>query len=165
MALAVVDIQGFNLIDEEKCWRFYPKEITIYDGVRTNYYLLEPPIAYQKLSSLNKRQVRFDEKLHGLRYSNGDVAYNKISRILSSILQSSQQIYVKGYQKYQYLLNLNLKNVEIINLETWKELNLPKLSKSSPSCFNHLKYVGRCYCSNTNCLSIYNWLKINVLNK
>lgn len=52
---------------------------------------------------------------------------------MTPILHKTKQIYVKGSQTFQYLLSLNLKEVEIINLETLKEMNPLKLSKSLPS--------------------------------
>lgn len=165
--VVIVDIQGFNLKNEDSFWGFYPKEITIYDGHKLNYYLLKPPTPYQNLSPINKQQVRCIERLHGLIYSNGNVEYYEISKTLKSILQNLDLIYVKGSQKYQYLIDLNLKNVKIINLETWEENVPPKIPSSiSPSCFNHSKYIRRWSCSTSNCIFLYKWLiNNNVLNR
>jgi hypothetical protein len=72
MKTVSVDIQGFNLKIKSYKWEFYPKEISTYDGCCLENYLLKPSTPFSELSSINKKQVRYDEeKIHGIRYSDG----------------------------------------------------------------------------------------------
>lgn len=159
MKWIVVDIQGFNHPE------FYPKEISFINEQQQNaHYLLKPPVPYSTLSDDVKKQVRFLERHHhGLKYSSGCITDTDFDEILRNHLIDVEIVYVKGYQKHQFLekrlSNLLRETPSVVNLE-FSDLELvPNLCKDLPYCFNHTdnkKYM----CSLRNVFKLYNYLLI-----
>jgi hypothetical protein len=100
MRIALVDIQGFTVDG----W-FVPKELSIEIGFKHCHYIFKPPQPFATLSNQDKKTAVYLEKnVHGLRYSNGDVKYSKINKILESkLLYAADYIYVRGEQQAEFL--------------------------------------------------------------
>jgi hypothetical protein len=162
MKTVSVDIQGFNLKIKSYKWEFYPKEISTYDGCCLENYLLKPSTPFSELSSINKKQVRYDEeKIHGIRYSDGDIDSNDIQHILSEALKNYDVVYVKGHQKYEYLKQI-LPHLEIKNIEN--EEDAPKFIKRSAKFFGR-NNDGQKWCDGiTNCIILQHGVEKNVNN-
>jgi hypothetical protein len=140
-------------------WGFYPKEISTYDGCCLENYLLKPSTSFSELSSINKKQVRYDEEnIHGLRYSDGDINSNDIQQILSEALKNYDTVYVKGHQKNEYLKQI-LPHLEIKNIEN--EEDALKFIERPAKCFGR-NNDGRKWCDGiTNCIILQHWVEKN----
>lgn len=141
---AVVDIQGFAFGPNE----FIVKELAVRIGVQLNHYVFKPPKPYYVLNAKEKRTVRYSEnRLHGLRYSRGNVEYSELRNILFAI--NVDRIFVKGHQKHRLLLEYQLEP-EIVNLERliWH----PKIKPAMPACLNHYNGLFKCTINVVNIL-------------
>lgn len=158
--VVVCDIQGFNLYNTTlNRWDFHPKEISIVIKNKSYNCLLKPKIAFQLLSDINKKQVRFEERhIHGLRYSSGDVPNENILDFLN-ILKKYTRIYIKGHQKFQYLKQkLHLSDDKLINVENMPDFSsIPSFKYNTSLCLHHCG--KRIQCSETNSKLLYNWLE------
>lgn len=158
MKVVSINIQGFNLFSNEK-WFFHPKEVTVTNGLQTNHYLLKPMVEFKLLSRKNKKQVCFEEKIHGLRYSSGYINFNEINNILMELLPEYDTVYTKGNQNYEYLKTVCeqlLPNIKIINVETLNLWEQPMFKNKPLMCLDHFR-SGRC--STTHALVLHNWLQ------
>jgi hypothetical protein len=115
--IAFVDLQGFIVND-----RFILKEIcfsianhdddnnhhnNIFNPPLNHHFIFKPPFDYNQLSGkwlINAYWLTHCH--HGLRWSQGDLAYNKISECVAPLLQKNLLIFVKGEQKIDWLREL-----------------------------------------------------------
>lgn len=130
--LLVIDIQGFLLQEG-----FLVKELAISDGKMLNHYIFKPNVPYNKLSSIDKRQIRWLEKNHhSLCYSDGYVNLSELSNILERFVSSDVEvIFTKGHQKAEVLrqhLDKPIINLEYVN-------DIPKLIPTTTNCCMHHK--------------------------
>lgn len=159
MKIAAVDLQGF-LIDG----RFYPKELSIKINEQSLHLLIKPPIEYHFLSEADRKQVRYlEQSFHGLQYSSGYVEYHLVQEILKKCLYDVDIIYIKGYQKEQFLQSIvDIDPTKIINIEKLENsVSLPKFEKGVPFCLYHIKSSKYYKCSLRNCEKLSYWLHTN----
>jgi len=125
----IIDMQGFIIQDE-----FVPKELAITNnGKDVHLYLFKPPIKFSKLSEKDKRQARWLERHHhGLPFSCGFIPLAHIDDILDLFIGPNNIVYVKGYQKKDYLTKYLLN--EVVNLENDTCVNLVK---ANHNCIYH----------------------------
>lgn len=134
----VVDMEGFYTP------KFTPKELAISDGLKTNHYVFKPAIPFENLTNRWKQNVRWlENNLHNIPYVDGHVEYKEIKNILKKFTENASCIYVKGYQKKEFLDKI-LDHV-VINLEN--AAGVPNLTKSECDCFYHTK---------SSCCSLHN---------
>lgn len=144
VTIAVVDIQGFTLENNE----FIVKELAVRIGGQLNHYVFKPPKPFYKLTSKEKRSVKYSEnRLHGLRYSSGHIEYSELRNILCAI--NVNRIFVKGHQKHRLLEEYQLKP-DIVNLE--RVIWHPKIQLDVPACLNHYDGLFRCAVNVVNIL-------------
>lgn len=158
MKFVVVDFQGFCVSGQ-----FYPKELAIYDGRCTSHFIFKPPCEFNSLSSDEKKSVRYLEREHhGLKYSKGYVTLEEIPAIIKDFLMSPDIIYVKGYQKINFLeekfREMDISDYpRITNLEAneW----IPSLQEffKYPMCMAHSEQ-GKRMCSIAICKELYDWI-------
>jgi hypothetical protein len=92
-----VDIQGFFNTN------FVPKEMSItLDGINVYNYLFKPTTPYNKLSTKERREVRWlENNHHKIRYSDGFIHAGDIKAILRKF--KFDTIVVRGHQKAEFL--------------------------------------------------------------
>lgn len=95
-----MDVQGFKIADN----KFIVKEVGIlFDGNRTAHYIFKPPFDWTFLSYEHKRQATWLRKYyHGLHWNDGYIEYDRLSNLLTAMLQS-RIVMVKGLEKKQWL--------------------------------------------------------------
>lgn len=99
MKFAVVDIQGYTLPEE-----FIPKEVSIKVWNRHGNFLFTPSYLYICLNKKNKGIANvIKNKILGIRYSYGDIAYRELDSILQEYLSDLDYVYVRAHQKYDFL--------------------------------------------------------------
>lgn len=158
MKFIVVDIQGFCIPE------FTPKELVLYDGYQTNYYLFRPSCSFSCLPDDVMKQVKFLQGTHHcIPYNSGHVALDDIPDIFRThiIDEGVDRVYIKGQLKRTYLEQFLPTDITIINLEdVW---DCPKLKRGVPLCMNHLikVYNKSCICSLNNAILLYDF----VINK
>lgn len=161
MKIAVVDLQGYALPEE-----FILKEITIHVGDKHGHFLLKPPYPFSQLSERNRRIVNLAEnKLIGIRYDYGLIAYEELDSILQYYLSDVHFVYVRGHQKYDFLqekLTDTWNDVKLVNIERISISNPPKIviNDTSSVCPYHMHGLYRC--TEINVKNIHNWL-VNIL--
>lgn len=145
MKVVVFDVQGFIING-----KFSPKEMCINNGHQMVHFILKPPKKFFLLTPEEKKQVQWLENNHfNLRYSDGFVSYEEVGNILGKYLNDVDLVYVKGHQKYDFLINELSDKVCVINVENY-ECPFPNFEKKHPMCMSH-KGKGPRMCSMTNC--------------
>ncbi|KAK9878076.1 hypothetical protein WA026_020714 [Henosepilachna vigintioctopunctata] len=138
MKFVTLDIQGFTIADE-----FVAKELGIYTGTKTAHFIFKPPQEYSALSTRDKKSVSYLERHHhGLRYSDGYVNYEEINSILTKYLTDVNIVYVKGCQKYNFIVGrfneIGGTFPLVLNVEL-SDCNppVPNLERKIPICMSH----------------------------
>lgn len=164
MKLAVIDIQGFVLYDENGILQFFPKELTVLsERKQMNHYLLEIQTSFKHLSTINKALVKQAERTHGLSYSGKGLSTEYMLDILYDILFDFDVVYVIGEHKLKFLQQLEekLPNLKIQNLEASNLWNLPILEGEIPLCLNHTRKNKNC--TSANCVKLFEWVSTYLL--
>ena len=158
---AVVDIEGFQVKN-----KFYVKELAVFNlrDETTKQWIFRSPFPYNSIAVKDKKTVYHCEKyLHRIRWSRGYTEYNQLQPILSSFANSGDTIYVKGYQKTQYIRGLLPKSVEIKDLEN---LNCPKFEEleavkvESPCVIT--SHLDSSHCALRKAVAFATWLNSRV---
>ncbi|KAK9882897.1 hypothetical protein WA026_023696 [Henosepilachna vigintioctopunctata] len=137
MKFVTLDIQGFTIADE-----FVAKELGIYTGTKTAHFIFKPP------------------------QEHGYVNYEEINSILTKYLTDVNIVYVKGCQKYNFIVG-RFNEIGgggggtfplVLNVEL-SDCNppVPNLERKIPICMSHTGR-GSQKCSLSNCIDLYDWL-------
>lgn len=101
----IVDFQGFKSSND-----FIFKEVAILTLEQESipyFFFFQSPILWQDLSKQSISCIRWlEQNYHGIRYSSGDIPYNKLQETLESTLGNAVKIYVKGSEKKKCLQDL-----------------------------------------------------------
>ena len=98
----LVDIQSFmskkaHIIKEVCC-------VHLNENTQPRTMLFLPPYSWESLSPADKKCNRWlSRDFHGLRWSSGDITYERLHSILQSVLQPAERIFVKGDNKIRQL--------------------------------------------------------------
>lgn len=155
MKFVVIDMQGFCIPD------FFPKELAIYDGKRIAHFLIKSPKPlFAILDPTIIAQIKYVQgNVHGLFYGSGDVAYEDLPAILKNHLQNVDAVYVKGGDKWRFLLNvLDGLPIEVINTE--HSIGCPKFDMQPAACLNHtiINQNRKTRCAINHCKALYSWI-------
>lgn len=166
MKIAIVDIQAFYIENKLR-----PKEITIKFKTKRHHFLLDAPYNFTDLSPNDRKTVVTTQKYHGIKYSASRyVDYNKINIILNDHLSDVDVVYVRGNQKYDYLmskaweLDLKINVVDVAKFDSTcinnccQLKNPPKIEATSlpDECSHHSSLPARC--TNNICEDISHWV-------
>lgn len=153
----VVDLQGFR----RPFNGFTLKELAVLavdQEAEPSTLLFEPPYEWKNLSARYKSENSWLERnLHGLSWSSGDIPYEDIKLVLSTVMYDVQKIYVKGSEKKHWLQNI-LKDVQIVDmldLDCPSLESLKKVSKTT-NCTHHNILNSNCSAQNVKLLR--DWL-------
>lgn len=144
----IIDIQGFN-IEKNK---FIPKELAAYDGNKVCHYIFRSPFSMNLLEpEFHKQATWLTNNHHGISWNEGYTPCYKIQKILNSLADCTNKIYVKGKEKANYIRQYVTKPV----MEFEEK---PNLKQSEPKCFYHIN--SHCMCSLSNVYFLYeNFIK------
>lgn len=166
LLVGVIDMQGFNLCNSEKKFKFFAKEITITNGQQTEHFLIKPPTPFYCLNDESKRHVVYEEKhYHCLLYSSGYVNYSNAMIHLNKLLSGFEAVYVKGSQKYlllkqcKFICEENKRKIFEVDVNFHVYSHIPQFKKQIPKCMNHtpLGYYET-MCSKSNAIDLLNSL-------
>lgn len=140
-----IDVQGFLNNN------FVPKELSItYDGKRVYTYMFKSPINFMRLSSDEKKEVRWlENNHHTIQYSDGFIEPGEIGVILRRF--PCNCVYVKGHQKKNFLKKFFF--CEIINVEEDCSGVDVKFDKEYHKCIYHGDAFS--ICGYVNVLKLY----------
>lgn len=144
-----VDIQGFKDCQNN----FIIKEFALSTKEFTLVYLIKPPYSYLKLSSDEKRRVKWIEKNRGIYWSEGNIDYREFKRLVIPILQN-RTIIMKGLEKQKWIKEL-CDNCFLIDIEEKGSPNFASLYESYCECkssFNCFSHKNACALKNAICI-------------
>ena len=146
-----IDMQGFNC-----SFGYFPKELSIYDGIRCSNYLFKPPFKRSMLSAEDLKVVTWTEEYHGMEWDSGYIELNEIDEILKNIYEfyKNPKIYVKGNEKTNFLKKF-LDEDCIYAIPIGRDPKLSKFKKI-PECYFH-KNVNPWHCALANVKLLYNY--------
>lgn len=158
--ITVVDLQGFHIQNGG----YQIKELVIFKGCQSNYFLFKPKIPFTFLDSRDRVIVYHSEEYHGLKYEKGYVDYDLLNDILKTNFIDSEIIYLRGRMKCTFLngkfQELDITAPKIVNIENFDSKSrwpdCPKIQKATPLCLNHSNREG--VCALNNCQAIKNWV-------
>lgn len=156
----IVDVQGFKGNNGE----FIVKELAYLDpnepAAVPQLVTFQPPFSWYDLpSAIKSINLWLKYSFHGLNWSDGDVPYNKLTEVCSSLLDSSPTrhviVWVKGAQKKEWMQPYfsNIRNLE--------ELGCPSLKSQGfrpPIVCTHHLPGWKENCAVQNISAIKNWL-------
>ena len=95
-----IDIQGFNY-----SFGYIPKELAIYDGIRSANFLFKPPFDKKVLPDDDMKMVSWAEEYHGLEWDFGNIDLNEINGILNKVHNDFKKpiFFLKGNEKAKFL--------------------------------------------------------------
>lgn len=153
----IVDLQGFMRSIND----FVPKEISILEvdgNLKPLTFFIKSPCTWKSLPAKFKTMnVWLERNYHGMNWNSGDIPYETAGTIIRTMLQRARTIYVKGFEKLQWLKKMMDLSVEIIDLEDLDCPSLQKLPKIPPACPHH-SYDSKYNCANANVKSLKEWL-------
>ncbi|CAH1160039.1 unnamed protein product [Phaedon cochleariae] len=139
----VLDVQGFKL---EKN-KFIVKELAAFDGSKICHYIFKAPFPLDQLSPDLQRQAHWlTENHHCLPWDMGFTPLHLFGKIIMDLTNSSDIIYVKGFEKANYIRQFIKKLVVEFDEQ-------PTLKMTHPKCFNHSK--TQCICALSNVFYLY----------
>lgn len=140
----IIDIQGFKT---EKN-RFLIKELAAYDGTRICHYIFKPPFDFTCLPLEYQKNANWLIAYHhGINWQTGFVPLHKFSAIMSQLTVTSEDVYVKGREKAEYIRKYS--RVPVLELP-----ESPPIQQEGSSCFYHSK--NPCICALTNVYNLFN---------
>lgn len=140
----IIDIQCFKT---EKN-RFIVKEFAAYDGCKIAHYIFKPPYTFDCLPNEYQRQANWlMANHHCIKWESGFVPLHKFSAIISQLTESTQEVYVKGREKADYIRKYS--RAPILELP-----DSPAIQPEGNSCLYHSKNPS--ICSLTNVYNLYN---------
>lgn len=150
----IVDLQGFK--DSKN--KFIVKEIAISTQEYTQIFLVKPPYSFSRLSSEEKKQVKWIENNRGITWSEGFIDYQELKRTIIPYL-FKKNIMTKGSEKIKWIQELckSCNTIDIGEKGCPNFLKLHTLYKEfNFNCVNHKKY-----CALKNVLCIKKWYEDN----
>ena len=148
MTSAIMALQGFNLTTG-----FLTKELTVMTPNRNFAHWLFLKPKDRALSNTDELTVKYSsEKLHQLQYTDGNVSYTELDRILKE-LAKFDKIYTYGHVAAEFL-SKNLPSTKVIDTMDIG-CSLPKDSKDKTDCGR--KHNAR-YCSLWAAFKMYSFL-------
>lgn len=157
-----VDLQGFTV---EK--QFIVKEVAVLkNGTVLSHYTFASPMSWHLLTRSDKsRATWLTTNHHEIQWNDGNVPYNKAKRLITAAVSSdmngdhvSRLIYVKGYEKREWLADLLDDAKDDVTIETldvdYEDIaSLNKLDAVNIlRCNNHTRQ-----CALQNVLKLFNW--------
>ena len=140
----VIDVQGFKT---EKN-RFLVKELAAYDGCKICHYVFKPPFTFDCLPYEYQKQANWlTANHHCIKWGTGFVPLHKFSAIIPQLTDTTQEVYVKGKEKADYIQKYT--RTPILELP-----DSPAIQQEGSSCFYHSKNL--CICALTNVYNLYN---------
>ncbi|EFN80130.1 hypothetical protein EAI_04142 [Harpegnathos saltator] len=112
-----VDLQGYMVGK-----RFIVKEVILKNGTILSHYIFTSPMLWHLLTRSDKwRAYLLTANHYGLRWEDGTVKYCRAENLITTAVVgdmygeledvASQLVYVKGYEKWEWLLHLLDDNV------------------------------------------------------
>lgn len=165
--IAVVDFQGFTSDNEyilkELYFTIFNYSNDTIENITNQYYIFKPPFEWRELSKGSRANALWLLAFHhGFYWNSGRENYCEIDNCIKPLLRNNLVIFVKGFQKVQWLKNLctrnnthlDVRNIEDLgcNIRLSNEAN--KLSNSLHCC-NHHKIK---HCARQNAEILKNWL-------
>lgn len=144
-----VDIQGFK--DDQNC--FIIKELALSTRDITQVFLIKPPYSFSKLSSAEKRRVRWIERHRGITWSEGNIDYREFKRLAIPILQH-KTIIMKGLEKQKWIKEL-CETCVLVDIEEKGSPNFSILYSNFCNCktnFNCVSHRKECALKNVMCI-------------
>lgn len=157
----IVDIQSFKIPSNE----FAVKELAIisleYD-VEPIVYTFKEPYDWENLPVKYKVENTWIERHHlHMKWSDGDLPYDEIKKILHSHLHSARNVYVKGLEKVLWLCKY-LNNVSEIDEKCPKLKFMRQWKASNLYCKYH--YNPDMACAARHVLLLKHYFRINRLS-
>lgn len=176
-SIAVVDLQGFTSNNEYILKEIY-FSIFNYNGeddigtIEHNidqHFIFKPPFAWNELDKGSKANAIWLLKFyHGFWWNDGQEDYSEIANYMKPLLRNNLIIFVKGFQKVQWLKDLcpNNPHLDVRNIEDLG-CNI-RLSDESYNLNNSLHCSKHCkirICARQNVEILKNWLRLHPQTK
>lgn len=144
-----VDVQGFKNDQNQ----FIIKELALCTTEITQVYLIKPPYPFSKLTSDEKKRVRWIERNRGITWSEGNIDYREFKRIIIPILQN-KTIIMKGLEKQKWIKDL-CENCYLIDIEDRGSPSFSVLCKTFcelKNTFNCVNHKEECALKSVMCI-------------
>lgn len=139
----ILDIQFFKNGQN----KFIPKELAAFNGHRVSHYVFKSPFPFENLPvELRKQNNWLTANLHGLNWTVGFTPFYQFKKIMASLTENEDVIFVKGREKAEFIRKFTRRQV----LELPEHPALPDME---PKCFNHIR--STCKCALTNVYYLY----------
>lgn len=139
----ILDVQGFKISETT----FSPKELAAYDGRSVSHFVFRAPFPFCALPQHLQQQANWlMNNHHCINWDEGFTPVHLFPKILQRLVRDAHIVYVKGYEKAQFIRSHTKKH--IIEIE-----EQPALSVSTPSCMHHS--TSLCYCALSNVYHLY----------
>lgn len=148
----VIDFQWYRFNGKS----VIPKELAICDSDRRiSHFVFRPFISFGCLSVKDREVARYlFNKYHSLMWEDGFISLNSFDDIVKRFCYEADVVYVKGYEKVQFLKTI-INNKNVIDV---KEAG--RILPGKPSCMFHRS--DYCVCALTNVQRLYEFLMNNV---
>lgn len=130
-----------------------PKELAICDSdYRVGHFVFRPFTSFGCLAIKDREVARYlFNNYHGIMWNDGFMPLTSFDDIVISFCYDADVVYVKGYEKVQFLKSI-ISNKQIVDV---KEAG--KIMPGKPSCiFHRLDY---CVCALTNVYKLYDYIE------
>lgn len=143
MSFVIIDVQGFKTTDKT----FTPKELAAYDGNQICHYVFKPPFHFNSLPDHLKSQATWLQKNHHcIPWDQGFTQVYNFDKIIKSLTDNVDVVYVKGHEKAEFLKNIISKPIQEFDEQ-------PALTKANAHCFYHSE--NNCVCALSNVFMLY----------
>jgi len=154
---AVLDVVGFKDTNGE----FIVKELAIVslDRSRVQHFLFKEPKPWSEVETANKKDFLSQTvNNHGLRWEDGQVAYQELEKTFKCVVSGCTALYAYGTEKCDLIHKLTRRTV--INLQS--DFKAPDAFrngfKGTQSCFHPCHNNTLYSCAMTSALSLAEWL-------